>query len=138
MRLPNPMTAGRLRDALVDGPRRLRDALADPARANRTLLLTLAVYVLLWTAYATIAKGTQGFHFDMVEVIAWSRDLSHGYLKHPPLAAAVAWAWFAVFPVAEWSYYLLAMTMPALTLWIVWHSRRIISMPTSASPGWRC
>lgn len=111
MRLLNPMTAaGRLRDALV-----------DPARANRTLLLTLGVYVLLWTAYASISKGTQGFHFDMVEVIAWSRDLSHGYLKHPPLAAAVAWAWFAVFPVAEWSYYLLAMAMPALTLWIVWH-----------------
>ena len=83
--------------------------------------MTLGVYVLLWTAYATIAKGSQGFHFDMVEVIAWSRDLSHGYLKHPPLAAAVAWAWFAIFPVAEWSYYLLAMTMPALTLWIVWH-----------------
>lgn len=111
MRLPNPMTAAG----------RLRDALADPARANRTLLLSLAAYVLLWTAYATIAKGTQGFHFDMVEVIAWSRDLSAGYLKHPPLAAAVAWAWFAVFPVAEWSYYLLAMTMPALALWIVWH-----------------
>ncbi len=111
MRLPNPMNAAG----------RLRDALADPKRATLTLLLTLAVYVLLWTAYATIAKGTQGFHPDMVEVIAWSRDLSPGYLKHPPLAAAVAWAWFAVFPVAEWSYYLLAMTMPALTFWIVWH-----------------
>jgi 4-amino-4-deoxy-L-arabinose transferase-like glycosyltransferase len=109
--LPNPITAAG----------RLRDALADPSRANRTLLLTLAVYVLLWTVYGTIAKGTQGFHFDMVEVIAWSRDMSHGYLKHPPLAAAVAWAWFAIFPVAEWSYYLLAMMMPALALWIIWH-----------------
>jgi 4-amino-4-deoxy-L-arabinose transferase-like glycosyltransferase len=111
MRFLNPMTAAN----------RLRDALVDPVRANRALLMTLAVYVLVWTVYGTIAKGTQGFHFDMVEVIAWSRDLSHGYLKHPPLAAAVAWAWFAVFPVAEWSYYLLAMTMPALALWIMWH-----------------
>lgn len=111
MRFPNPLTAAG----------RLRDALANPKGADRALLLTLGVYVLLWTAYASIAKGTQGFHFDMVEVIAWSRDLSPGYLKHPPLAAAVAWAWFAVFPVAEWSYYLLAMTMPALALWIVWH-----------------
>ena len=25
-----------------------------------------------------------------------------------------------MFPVAEWSYYLLAMAMPTLTLWIVW------------------
>ena len=28
--------------------------------------------------------------------------------------------WFSVFPVAEWSYYLLAMLMPAIALWIVW------------------
>jgi 4-amino-4-deoxy-L-arabinose transferase-like glycosyltransferase len=111
MRLLNPLTAAG----------RLRDALTDPKRGKRTVLLTLGVYVLLWTVYATIAKGTQGFHFDMVEVIAWSRDLSFGYLKHPPLAAVVAWAWFAVFPVAEWSYYLLSMMMPALALWIIWH-----------------
>lgn len=122
MRFPNPMTAaGCLRDALCALSRRWRDALADPARANGALLVTLAVYVLVWTVYGAIAKGTQGLHFDMVEVIAWSRDLSFGYLKHPPLAAAVVWAWFAVFPVAEWSYYLLAMTMPALALWIMWH-----------------
>lgn len=111
MFLPNPLNAAG----------RLRDALADPARANRALLMTLGVYVLLWTIYGVIAKGTQGFHFDMVEVIAWSRDLSNGYLKHPPLAAAVVWAWFTIFPVAEWSYYLLAMLMPALALWIIWH-----------------
>lgn len=111
MHVPNPITAAG----------RLRDAFADPKRANGTLLLTLAAYVLVWTAYGTIAKGTQGLHFDMLEVIAWSRDLSLGYLKHPPLAAAVAWAWFSIFPVAEWSYYLLAMTVPAIALWIVWH-----------------
>ena len=92
MPLPNPR--GFLNPMTAAG--RLRDALVDPARANRALLATLAVYVLVWTVYGTIAKGTQGFHFDMVEVIAWSRDLSHGYLKHPPLAAAVVWAWFAV------------------------------------------
>ena len=28
--------------------------------------------------------------------------------------------WFSVLPVAEWSYYLLAMLMPAIALWIVW------------------
>ncbi len=56
----------------------------------------------------------------MTEVIAWSRDLALGYLKHPPLAAWLVAAWFTVFPLAEWSYYLLAMLMPALALWIVW------------------
>jgi 4-amino-4-deoxy-L-arabinose transferase-like glycosyltransferase len=56
----------------------------------------------------------------MTEVIAWSRDLSLGYLKHPPLAAGIVWAWFSVFPVAEWSYYLLAMLMPTIALWFAW------------------
>ncbi|HEY1473219.1 MAG TPA: glycosyltransferase family 39 protein [Pseudolabrys sp.] len=97
----------------------LRTALIDPARRERTVLVSLGVYLALWTLYGTIAKSSQGLHSDMTELIAWSRDLAWGY-KHPPLAAAIVWLWFSVFPVAEWSYYLLATLMPTLTLWIVW------------------
>ena len=82
-------------------------------------MLALIVYTLLWTLYGTIAKASQGLHTDMVEIVAWSRDLAWGY-KHPPVSAALVWLWFHIFPVADWSYYLLAMLMPALTLWIVW------------------
>lgn len=99
---------------------RLRAALTDPARAERTVVWWLALYTVVWAAYATIAKAPQGLHPDMTEIVAWSRDLSLGYLKHPPLAAWVVAAWFAVFPVAEWSYYLLAALMPALALWLAW------------------
>lgn len=99
---------------------RFRIALTDSARRERNVLLTLAAYVALWTLYGTIAKSSQGLHYDMAEVIAWSRDMSFGYLKHPPFAAALVWLWFHIFPVAEWSYYLLAMLMPAVALWIVW------------------
>ena len=74
---------------------------------------------MLWTIYGTIAKSGQGLHPDMTELLDWSRDLAWGY-KHPPLAAALVRLWFSVFPVAEWSYYLLAMLMPAIALWIVW------------------
>jgi hypothetical protein len=98
---------------------RLYAALTDPARRERAVLASLAVYLVLWTVYGTIAKSSQGLHPDMTEVIAWSRDLAWGY-KHPPLAAAIAWLWFGVFPLAEWSYYLLAMLMPTIALWIVW------------------
>jgi 4-amino-4-deoxy-L-arabinose transferase-like glycosyltransferase len=110
MRFPNPLTAAA----------RYRDALTDPARADRAVLASLVAYAVLWAAYATIAKSSQGLHYDMAEVIAWSRDLQLGYLKHPPLAAGIVWLWFSVFPVAEWSYYLLAMTMPAIALWFAW------------------
>src|SRR5271169_6551084 len=97
----------------------LRGALVDPARRERAVLVSLAAYLVLWTVYGTISKSSQGLHPDMTEVIAWSRDLAWGY-KHPPLAAAIVWLWFSVFPLAEWSYYLLAMLMPTAALWIVW------------------
>ena len=97
----------------------LRRALIDPARRERSVVLALAAYVVLWTIYGTIAKSSQGLHPDMTELIAWSRDLAWGY-KHPPLAALMVRIWFSVFPVAEWSYYLLAMLMPAIALWIAW------------------
>jgi hypothetical protein len=99
---------------------RLRAALTDPRRRERTVVVLLALYWLVWTAYGTISKAPQGLHADMTEIVAWSRDLALGYLKHPPLAAWLAAGWFAVFPVADWSYYGLAMLMPVAALWIAW------------------
>jgi 4-amino-4-deoxy-L-arabinose transferase-like glycosyltransferase len=98
---------------------RLHGALIDPARRERAVLASLAAYLVLWTVYGTVAKSGQGLHPDMTELLDWSRHLAWGY-KHPPLAAAIVRLWFSVFPVAAWSYYLLAMLMPTLTLWIVW------------------
>jgi 4-amino-4-deoxy-L-arabinose transferase-like glycosyltransferase len=112
MRSPNQM--------IMTAAGRLHGALTDPARRERSVVLLLVAYAVAWTAYGTIAKSSQGLHFDMVEVIAWSRDLAFGYLKHPPLAAWLVRGWFSVFPLTEASYYLLAMLMPALALWIVW------------------
>lgn len=106
MRLTSPITA-------------LRSALTDPARCDRNVALALVAYAALWTVYGAITKTSQGLHPDMTELIAWSRDLAWGY-KHPPFAAALVWLWFKLFPVAGWSYYLLAMLMPATALWIVW------------------
>lgn len=114
MRIPSPFNAA----SLAAG--RWRDALSDPVRREYAVLVSLALYVLLWTVYGIVAKSSQDLHPDMTEVVAWSRDLSLGYLKHPPFAAWIVWLWFSVFPVADWSYYLLAMLMPATALWIVW------------------
>ena len=88
---------------------RLFDALADPARGERTVVAVLFGYVALWTLYGAIAKGSQDIHADMSEQFALGRELALGYPKHPPLAMAVVRAWFAVFPTADWAYYLLAM-----------------------------
>jgi 4-amino-4-deoxy-L-arabinose transferase-like glycosyltransferase len=98
----------------------LREALVNPVRCERNILAALVAYLVLWTIYGTIASSSESLPTDMTEVIAWSRDLSFGYLKHPPLAAWLVRLWFSVFPVAEWSYYLLALLMPTIALWIVW------------------
>src|SRR5665811_567960 len=115
-----PMLLSKPVDAADRAASRWRGVLIDPAGSERAVLASLAAYLLLWTIYGTIAKSSQGLHYDMTEVIAWSRDLSLGYLKHPPMAAGIVWAWFSVFPVAEWSYYLLAMLMPTIALWFAW------------------
>lgn len=99
---------------------RLRAALTDPARADTAVLACLLVYWLLWTIYGTVTKTPQGYNPDMTELIAWSRDPALGYFKHPPLAAWIVAAWFAVLPLTEFSYYLLAMLMPVAALWIAW------------------
>jgi hypothetical protein len=99
---------------------RLIDSLADSKRGGRTVLGVLAAYDALWTLYGVLAKASQDIHFDMGEALAWSRELALGYPKHPPLSAWVVKAWFTVFPLADWAYYLLGITTATLGLAIAW------------------
>jgi 4-amino-4-deoxy-L-arabinose transferase-like glycosyltransferase len=99
---------------------RFADALVDPRRRDRAVLLALICYVALWTTYAVLAKGSQDLHFDMGELIAWSREPAFGYAKHPPFAAWLVGAWFSVFPLTDWAYYLLAVVNATIGLWIAW------------------
>src|SRR5215470_6641723 len=100
--------------------RRLAAALADPVRANRTALLLIAFYVVLWWAYGVIAKASQDIHFDMGEVVSWSLVPAYGYPKHPPFPAWVAAAWFALFPYTDWAFYLLSAVSVGVALWFTW------------------
>jgi 4-amino-4-deoxy-L-arabinose transferase-like glycosyltransferase len=98
----------------------LLSALLDARRGDCAMLVLLTGYAATWTLYGTVARSSQDLHPDMAELISWSRDLDFGYLKHPPLAAWLVRLWFTVFPLTDWSYYLLAMLMPTIALWIVW------------------
>src|SRR5215472_3566252 len=99
---------------------RLAEALVDPRRRERAVLLALLCYVALWTLYGVLAQGSQDLHFDMGELVAWSREPAFGYPKHPPFGAWVVKAWFSVFPLADWAYYLLAIINATVGLWIAW------------------
>jgi 4-amino-4-deoxy-L-arabinose transferase-like glycosyltransferase len=98
----------------------LADALADPRRANRTAAALIAIYVLVWWGFALASNVGHDIHFDMGEAFAWSLDPAYGYPKHPPFCAWILTVWFAVFPVTEWAYYLLAVVTAGVALWFVW------------------
>ena len=98
-----------LRDTFNDALVRLVDGLADPARRRRAALVFCLAYATLWFVYGVIAKSAQDLNADMAEMVVWTRELALGYPKHPPLLAYVLWAWFKVFPFADWAYLLLAV-----------------------------
>ncbi len=105
--------AGRLLDRLIR-------SLSDLAQRDRYVLIVLGGYLLVWTLYGVISKSSQDLHPDMTELIAWSRDLALGFPKHPPFAAVVVRGWFALFPIADWAFYLLAILTATSALWIAW------------------
>ena len=80
------------------------------------MAILLLLFVLAWTVFHTVTHSAVDLHPDLLEIYAWSRHPSGGYYKHPPLGALMAAAWFAVFPVADWSFRLLAMTNAAVAL----------------------
>jgi len=88
-------------------------------RDGHTVLIVLLLFVLVWTCFQIIVFSAIGVHDDLTEVFVWSRHPAAGYHKHPPLAGLIATAWFAVFPVAEWSFYLLAMVNSAVALFAI-------------------
>src|SRR6185369_13790341 len=99
---------------------RLVAATASPGQDRRVVILILITYTTVWTAYAIIAKSTQGIHPDMAEVFSWSWDLDWGTHKHPPLLPALVSLWFSVFPVSDWAYYLLAVILTAVAIYFTW------------------
>jgi len=107
-----------LRDNFNDSLARLVDGLADPARRRRAALVFCLAYGALWFIYGVIAKSSQDLNADMGEMVVWSRELAWGYPKHPPLLAYILWAWFKVFPLADWAYILLAVVTVSVGIFL--------------------
>ena len=81
--------------------------------------LWLAVFVILWTAFLAIAYMNADLHPDVIEAWTTGRTLDWSGAKHPPLMGWVTHLWTLVFPVRDWSFYLLAMVNSAIALWII-------------------
>lgn len=92
----------------------------DQERNGRAIWILLALFVAFWVCFHLIVFSAIGLSDDLIEVFNWSRHLSAGYSKHPPLAGLMAAAWFSVFPIAEWSFHLLAMVNCAIALFAIY------------------
>ena len=98
---------------------RLVGAWFDREPGGRATLILLALFVAIWTPFQIVSFSSLDLHFDEVEIYAWSQHPSAGYYQHPPVAALVAAVWFSVFPAADWSYHLLAMSNAAIALFAI-------------------
>src|SRR5262245_63297756 len=98
---------------------RALDAWFDLERDGRALAILLLLFVAAWTAFHVVSRAAVDLNPDLLEIYAWSRHPSGGYYKHPPLGGLIAAAWFAIFPVADWSFNLLAMVNAAVALFAI-------------------
>jgi hypothetical protein len=117
---------------------RLIDALVDPARRETTALILLVAYAVIWTLYGVVAKAGQDVQFDAAELVAWSHHPALGYSKHPPFAAWLLYAWFSVFPIRDWAYYLFAMIYVTFGLWVTWRLLALYLDPAKRVVGLAC
>src|SRR4051812_43067605 len=92
----------------------------DPKASLWLVIGFAAAHAVLWTLILINLKAAQDVHMDVAEAFAWGQKFQFGYGKHPPLAGWVAGLWFKLFPVADWSTYLLAMATLGCALVISW------------------
>ncbi|MFZ2652944.1 MAG: glycosyltransferase family 39 protein [Burkholderiaceae bacterium] len=76
----------------------------------------LAIHALVWTFAAWASRANLDLAGDMVESYVWGIEWQAGYVKHPPLFAWIAGAWFSVMPRADWAYSALSASNAALGL----------------------
>ncbi len=103
--------------------------LSRPTSANRRAIVLLVGFAVIWTLSAQIRNIGVPLPSDMVENFALSREWALGYIKHPPLLNWITAVWFAVMPIAPWSFYLLAMLNAALALGLTWLAAGYVSDP---------
>ncbi len=110
------MTAGAVPVTPAERLRNATETFLSAGSANAGTLRILILFVAVWTAFQTLSFSSVGVHPDLTEVFGWSMHPQASYFKHPPLAALMVRGWFTVFPVADWSFHLLAMTNAAVGL----------------------
>lgn len=99
--------------------RRPFEAWLDGIEAGWAIPLLLVMFVAVWMAFLALAYANADLHPDVLEAWSVGRTFAWGNAKHPPLMGWIAFLWTRIFPLADWSFHLLAMVNAALALWAV-------------------
>ena len=91
----------------------------DGIEAGWAVPLLLLGFIAVWQTFLSIAYIGGDLHPDVLETWTLGRSIEWGYAKHPPLMGWAARAWTSAFPLANWSFQLMALTNSAIALWIV-------------------
>ncbi|MET0219150.1 MAG: glycosyltransferase family 39 protein [Tardiphaga sp.] len=81
--------------------------------------LLIVAFAAVWLLFLIVAYQSGDLHADALETWSVGREFAWGNAKHPPLMGWAAYGWTLVFPLADWSFQLLAMTNAAVALWAV-------------------
>jgi 4-amino-4-deoxy-L-arabinose transferase-like glycosyltransferase len=104
-------------------------------RESGGLVFYLLAFVVCWSAYQILSNISLGLHSDFCELYDWSRHLTAGYVKHPPLGAFITRAWLTLFPVTDWSLRLMAIVYAAMALFAIYLIARHTLAPQRRLPA---
>ncbi len=86
---------------------------APSAVASRFFMLW---FVILYAAFHVLSGASLGLYPQTLLTFVWSMHPAAGYDGAPPLAALMAAGWFAIFPVNDWAFHVLAIVNAAVGL----------------------
>ncbi len=102
-------------------------AVADP---QTVLFSVLALHFAALSIIAVLTQPT--LDLDVIEQIAWARNVEWAYHKHPPLPAWCLWALLNLTGGRPWIAALAGPAATTLALWLVWLLARRILDPVRA------
>lgn len=91
----------------------------DGVEAGWAIPVLFIAFVASWTLFLVLAYEGGDLHPDVLEAWSIGREFAWGNPKHPPLMGWMARGWSMVFPLTDWSFYLLAMVNAAAGLFAV-------------------
>ena len=84
---------------------------------NNIFYIFVLSHLLIWTFIPTITN--KNLPLDIIEALAWGRNLDWGFNKHPPGSAFFSEIFFQIFGPQDWAYYFLSQIFILISFFYV-------------------